>query len=220
VRDAGGRTPLFFRVAHGKQKVLIKVQRGADEVTYLAAEVSPKEYAAQHLKVPPRQVDLSKEDLARVRRERKRIDAALERWTEKTPAALQMQPPVGGPRSSSFGLRRFFNDQPRSPHSGMDIAAPTGTPVKAPAGGAVADTGDYFFNGKTVFLDHGQGLVTMYCHLSAIEVETGERVQAGQLIGTVGATGRVTGPHLHWGVSLSRAFVDPALFLTSGESQP
>ncbi len=194
-------------------KELIEVRHGEPPGKRITVAIGPKEYAAQHLKVPPKQVDLSKEDLARVERERKVIDAALERWTDPPPATLLLQAPVDGPRSSSFGLRRFFNKQSRNPHSGMDIAAPAGAPVLAPADGVVVNTGDYFFNGNTVFIDHGQGLITMYCHLSATEVKSGDAVKAGQLLGKVGATGRVTGPHLHWGVSLNRAFVDPALFL-------
>lgn len=95
----------------------------------------------------------------------------------------------------------------------MDIAAPTGTPVRTPLPSRVLDTGDYFFNGRTVWLDHGAGLLSMMCHLSAIDVQPGQQLQAGERLGAVGATGRVTGPHLHWSISLNRAMVDPALFL-------
>ena len=134
-------------------------------------------------------------------------------FSTPVPAQLAMQVPVPGRRSSSFGLRRVFNGQARNPHSGMDIAAPTGTPVAAPLPGRVIDTGDYFFNGNTVWLDHGGGLLSMSCHLSAIDVAVGDAVQTGQRIGAVGATGRVTGPHLHWGVMLNRTMVNPALFV-------
>ena len=195
----------------------VRIGSDPEHYKYQAFTVDSKEYATQKLKVAPAQVDLSKADLERVARERVRIDAALETWTPDWPSTLKLLQPVEGPRSSSFGLRRVFNEQPRSPHGGMDIAADVGTPVSAPADGRVIDTGDYFFNGKTIFIDHGQGMITMYCHLSAIDVKPGQAVRRGDVIGKVGASGRVTGPHLHFGVSLNRAFVDPGLFLTRKE---
>ena len=177
--------------------------------------VARKQYQEQHLKVSPRTVDLSPEDQARYERERDHQAGVMATFTEPAPPSLRMRAPVPGRRSSSFGLRRVFNGQPRNPHSGMDIAAPTGTPIVAPLAGRVIDVGDYFFNGGTVWLDHGQGLLTMVCHLSSMDVRVGDVVQAGEPFCKVGATGRVTGPHLHWGVMLNRTMVDPALFIAA-----
>jgi murein DD-endopeptidase MepM/ murein hydrolase activator NlpD len=198
-------------VEPGKQ--LVRIGNADEKRTYRSFTVSPKKYAVQRLKVPPGQVNLSKEDTERVARERVNIDTALDTWTDSEHVSLRLEQPVEGPRSSSFGLRREFNNEPRNPHSGMDIAAATGTAIHAPAPGTVVETGEYFFNGRTVFIDHGAGLITMYCHMSEIDVQPGQQVATGDILGKVGATGRVTGPHLHWGVSLNRAFVDPALFL-------
>jgi murein DD-endopeptidase MepM/ murein hydrolase activator NlpD len=184
---------------------------GERELTYTIAS---KLYREQQLKVAPGQVDLSPENLARYERERAQQEQVIATFSSLAAlSSLCMRVPVPGRRSSSFGLRRVFNGQSRNPHSGMDIAAATGTPILAPLAGKVIDTGDYFFNGNTVWLDHGGGLLTLYCHLSAIEVRPGETLKAGERLGTVGATGRVTGPHLHWGVMLNRTMVDPALFL-------
>jgi murein DD-endopeptidase MepM/ murein hydrolase activator NlpD len=191
----------------------ITVQREGAPLRRQSFTVDPMRYAEQRLSVAPKHVELTAANLARHERERTHQAEVIATFSEPLPATLRLRQPVPGPRSSSFGLRRVFNGQSRNPHSGMDIAAPTGTPVVAPAAGRVADVGDYFFNGGTVWLDHGGGLLTMYCHLSAVHVKVGDVVRTGDRIADVGATGRVTGPHLHWSVSLNRAMVDPALFL-------
>ncbi len=192
------------------RSVVVHDGDGRQQLEFMVGE---KLYSSQSLKVAPRQVDLSREDLARVNRERVIIDAAVSHWIDEQPESLRLPQPVPGTRSSSFGMRRIFNGESRNPHSGMDIAAAAGTPVRVPIAGTVVDTGDFFFNGNTVFVDHGRGLISMYCHLSAIEVKPGQRVAAGDRLGAVGMTGRATGPHLHWGLSLNRAWVDPELFV-------
>lgn len=195
----------------GEKKLLVK--DGMREVE-VAFRVTEKHYRTQHLTVKnPRHVTPSPEDLARIEAERARSEAALKLFTTARAPVLELVAPVSGPRSDSYGSRRFFNGEPRKPHSGMDIAAAKGTQIRAPAAGTVVDVGDFFFNGNTVFIDHGWGLVTMYCHLDRIGVQVGQQLQAGETIGTVGATGRVTGAHLHWGVALNQAMVDPALFI-------
>ena len=175
--------------------------------------VTAKAYGVLHLKVPPGQVDLSAEDLARYNTEREHLQKVLRTFSDSPPATLAMLEPAQGPRSAPFGLQRFFNNQLRSSHAGLDIAAPPGSPVVAANAGRVIDTGDYFFNGRTVVLDHGQGLLSLYMHLESIDTAPGQDVSAGQRIGKVGATGRVTGPHLHFSVYLNAVPVDPALFL-------
>jgi murein DD-endopeptidase MepM/ murein hydrolase activator NlpD len=183
---------------------------GRQEIDFM---VRDKRYATQALKVPRKQVNPSPEDLERIKREIVIIDQVLRHWIDEQPESLRLDQPVPGIRSSSFGLRRVFNGESRKPHSGMDIAAPAGTPVLVPIAGTVIGIGDYYFNGNTVFVDHGRGLISMYCHLSAIGVKLAQKVAAGTVIGAVGMTGRATGPHLHWGLSLNHAWVDPELFV-------
>ena len=176
--------------------------------------VAAKKYKEQHLTVKnKRMVNPNAQDLERIEKERSFINEALKFWRDTDDVETGLTLPVQGRISSPFGLRRFFNKQARKPHSGLDIAAPKGTPIKAPAKGTVIETGNYFFNGNTVFIDHGQGLVTMYCHMDNIKVSKGQQLKTGEIIGSVGMTGRVTGPHLHWGVSLNDARVDPNLLL-------
>ena len=179
----------------------------------LEFEVRRHVYPEQRLNVSREYVEPDAAALERIGQEREILDAAINGWRDAGPAGLELRAPADGPRSSSFGLRRFFNDQPRAPHRGMDIAAARGTDVVAAADGLAAIGGDFYFNGNTVVLDHGQGLVTLYCHLESILIAAGENADAGQRIGTVGATGRVTGPHLHFAVYLNGTAVDPALFL-------
>jgi len=172
------------------------------------------DYRVQHLTVDRKYVDPGQEALDRIFAEREIIDSALTNWRAKDLETVELLPPVPGNRSTSFGSRRVFNDQPRSPHKGMDISAGSGTPINAPLNGLVTATGDYYFNGNTVIVDHGQGLISLYCHLSEIDVEKGQSVESGELLGKVGATGRVTGPHLHFATYLNGTAVDPALLLT------
>lgn len=201
----------------------IRVQAGegaAGGMRSLPYAVAPKQYPEQRLKVAPRTVELAPADLARHQRERAHQQQVMATFSPLPQALaagqLGMRLPCAGRRSSAFGLRRVFNGQARNPHSGIDIAAPSGTPVAAPLAGRVIDAGEYFFNGRTLWLDHGGGLLSMLCHLSRIDCAVGDQVATGQHLAAVGATGRATGPHLHWTVCLNRASVDPDLFVMQG----
>lgn len=182
--------------------------------------IDPFEYPAQRLNVNRRHVNPDPEELARYEREQQEQDAAKAAWRDVEPRPPRLQLPVQGRRSSAFGLRRIFNGEPRRPHSGVDLAVPTGTPVAAPADGTVTLVGDYFFNGRTIFIDHGQGLISMLCHLSRVEVGTGQVVRSGQRIGRAGATGRATGPHVHWSVFLNGTAVDPDAVMAAAGLSP
>lgn len=185
----------------------------ASTATTVDVPIGTKTYPEQRLTIKEtRKVEPSPEDLARIEREQTHTAAIKRRFSSPVPDTAFTRP-ADGRLSSRFGLRRIFNGLPRNPHSGLDFAAPSGAPVRAPAAGTVVDTGDYFFNGNTVFIDHGQGLISAYMHLSRIDVKRGQHIERGTPLGAVGATGRATGPHLHWTVILNDTPVDPLLFL-------
>lgn len=198
--DPGAKLPLEVRYADKRSR-------------QIEIAVTRKKYASQRLNVPPDQAELPAEQLARYEQERKHLQEVLRTFSEAAPASLALREPVAGRRSGSFGLRRVINGAPRNPHSGMDIAADTGVPIAAAGAGRVIDVGEYLFLGRTVILDHGQGLLSLYAHLSEVSAAVGQIVPSGATIGKVGMTGRVTGPHLHFSVYLNTAAVDPAFFL-------
>lgn len=180
----------------------------------LSFNVGSRDYPAQRITLRNQQhVTPDPAHLKRIQRELDEQIKAYQVFSPRQPSNLMLDRPVDGRLSSAFGLRRIFNGEERNPHSGLDFAVPSGTPIKSPAAGQVILVGDYFFNGKTVFVDHGQGMISMFCHLSAIDVKVGDELDRGEVLGKVGATGRATGPHLHWNVSLNNVRVDPAIFI-------
>ena len=190
----------------------ISIKNGST-VTVRQVMVGVKNYPEQRLTIKDkRKVEPNPDDLARIAKEKEATEAVKRNFAANMPETDFLLP-SNGPLSSRFGLRRIFNGLPRNPHAGLDVAVGTGAPIKAPADGVVANTGDYFFNGNTVFIDHGQGLISAYMHMSRIDVRYGQPVKKGEILGAVGATGRVTGPHLHWAVILNNTPVDPELFL-------
>lgn len=218
--------PVLLLQRHGRWQAVIGIslQQAVGVVTIevdgepTTLNINSHPYREQRLTVKNQDhVSPQPAQLQRITAERRLIDAAIANFRDQSLTSLEFATPVAGRRSSSFGSRRFFNDQPRSPHSGMDIAASQGTAVSVPLDGVVTLTGDFFFNGSTVMVDHGQGLVTLYCHLSDITVEQGQQVIVGQKLGAVGATGRVTGAHLHFGTYLNGVAVDPELLLAGAD---
>ncbi|NYT60899.1 M23 family metallopeptidase [Alcaligenaceae bacterium] len=202
-----------LKTAQGRQLLKVEGEQGKRQAAFV---VGNKNYKSQHITLKNKsQVNPDPEQTRRYEREYQEQIAAYSRFREVTPSNVSLDKPVHGRLSSPFGLRRFFNGEERNAHSGLDFAVPQGTPVKAPASGVVTIVADYFFNGKTVFIDHGQGFISMYCHLSAFDVNVGDEVKRGQVIAKVGATGRATGPHLHWNISLNNTRVDPAIFISA-----
>lgn len=172
-------------------------------------------YAEQHIQVTDNKyVNPDQDELDRYKREADEQNAIYRSFSQASDSFPHFIAPTKGKFSNSFGKKRFFNGEARAPHSGLDIPAPQGQRVIAPADGVVVQTGEYFFNGNTVMIDHGHGVISMLCHLSHIDVKKGDVVKQGELVGLVGKTGRVTGPHLHWSVSMNDARVDPQLVLS------
>jgi murein DD-endopeptidase MepM/ murein hydrolase activator NlpD len=181
-------------------------------------EVEDKKYKEQHLTIKnKRKVNPNEQDMKRITSERALKRAAKNHWSESYPD-IDFIWPVSGEISSIFGLRRFFNEQERNPHTGLDIAAPEGTDVRAAADGTVIEAGDFFFSGNMVYIDHGQGLISLYAHLSRIDAKPGDVLRRGDILGAVGQTGRVTGAHLHFAVMSNGVLFDPIYLLP--EQQP
>jgi murein DD-endopeptidase MepM/ murein hydrolase activator NlpD len=175
--------------------------------------VKPKRYPVQKLTLNKAMVDPPPEVMARIERESAHLKTVRSTWRESDNTTAAFTLPAKGPLSSRFGVARVLNGQPRSPHAGLDVAVGTGTPVNAPADGIVIDTGDYYFCGKGVMIDHGNGLITLYCHLNEFVAKTGDSMKRGERIALSGGTGRSTAPHLHWTVYLNGVAVEPELFL-------
>ena len=203
-------------VKPGTQQLVAKDGSGSRNLSFV---VGNKNYPEQRITLKnQRQVNPNPDDLKRIEGELAVQVQAYRSFSPGTPSNLILDKPVDGPLSSKFGVRRFFNGEERNPHAGLDFAVPAGTPIKSPAAGKVILIGNYFFNGNTVFVDHGQGFISMFCHMSKIDVKVGDAVPRGGIVGRVGSTGRATGPHMHWNISLNDARVDPAIFI--GAFQP
>ncbi len=199
---------------------LVLERSRAGAVERAAVRVTRFDYPVQRLTLPKHMVELSPKDLERVRRENREV-ARL--WKSRGPRRFELPlgPPLDPlPEGGRFGNRRIINGSPRSPHGGADYSADAGEPVRAAADGTVVLVADHFFAGNAVFLDHGDGLVTQYFHLSRVDVAPGASVSRGDRIGAVGATGRATGPHLHFGTRFRGARVDPRLLLGPAEAVP
>ena len=201
--------PLTTKV--GDHAIIVQSSTSRTELPF---RVIAKTYREQHLTVEnQRLVEPLPSDLERIEAESALMQNV---YSQFSPMPKRLRPitlPVQGVVTSEFGFRRFFNGQPRNPHSGVDIAAVLGTPVQSPAPGVIKVVGNFFFNGNTVLVDHGGGFISMLCHLNKIDVHQQQRIEQDAIIGTVGATGRATGPHLHWSVSLQGTRVDPLIFV-------
>jgi murein DD-endopeptidase MepM/ murein hydrolase activator NlpD len=207
-----GRFAFGFGREHARAAELVVTRRDGTREA-MRIEVGKRAFDIQRIDgLPPRMVEPSEEDLARIKADAEAIAKARARDSAEPLWDTEWRWPVVGRISGVFGSQRILNGQPRRPHYGVDVAMPTGTPVVAPADGVVSLAhGDMYFTGGTVILDHGHGVGSLYAHLSAVDVAEGTRLRKGERLGAIGATGRATGPHLHWGMTWYALNVDPAL---------
>ena len=207
--------------APGTHELVLEVvsSAGRRRLSYNVLVIKEKR-AVQHLTLPKDKVDLDEESLIRVKAEQAQVRTLLEAVSERRLWTDDFLRPVEGPVTGAFGRQRIINGQAKNPHNGEDIAAPLGTAVVAMNDGIICLTAEHFFSGKGVFVDHGLGLYSMYFHLSEVSVKDGEIVKRGQIIGKVGASGRATGPHLHWGVNMNGARVDPLSLVKLSFTRP
>ena len=201
--------PLTTKV--GDHTIIVQSPKSRTELPF---KVIAKTYREQHLTIEnQRLVEPLPSDLERIEAESALMQNVYNQFSPMPKRLRPITLPVQGVVTSEFGFRRFFNGQPRNPHSGVDIAAEHGTAVKSPAAGVIRVVGNFFFNGKTVLVDHGGGFISMLCHLNTVNVHHEQRIEQDSIVGTVGATGRATGPHLHWSVSLQGSRIDPLIFI-------
>ncbi len=196
----------------GRYEATVSINPSLPEMK-VEVEILTQDYGIGRLTLPKHMVELDDETLQRVSKEQKNMNGL---WEKPHPTPLwngRFLRPVPGEIISPFGTGRIINGQPRSPHSGVDLRGQTGTPIKVINHGKVVLTDDYFFSGKSVVVDHGGEILSMYFHLEKILVHNGEIVEKGQVIGLVGSTGRASGPHLHWGIRLNGARIDPVKFI-------
>lgn len=202
--------------AHGAQALRITVVGQTGEFPVLGSvRITPMAFPEQRLALPKKMVTPSKADQERIKREQEIMSRALAEITPRRLWNLPFARPLPGEVTSAFGLKRILNGQPRNAHTGLDLDGATGDPALAAANGRVSLTGDFYYNGKSVFVDHGQGVISMYFHLSNVDVSEGQTVRAGQPVGKVGSTGRSTGPHLHFGLKILGQSVDPTVLFTA-----
>jgi murein DD-endopeptidase MepM/ murein hydrolase activator NlpD len=196
-------------------EVEVKYSDGRAEKRPIVFHVASVKFPTTELTVDDQYVELSPANQQRAARETKELDRIYAAITPEILWSSPFRSPIPGQtKGSNFGHRRVFNGQPRAPHSGADLKASTGTPIHATNRGRVMLAKNLFFTGNTVVLDHGLGIYTIYAHLSKIDVKVGETVEEHQLLGLAGATGRVTGPHLHWAARIQGARVDPFSLLS------